>query len=252
MCQTYQESHCKWPSKNKRPIVALDMDDVITACLRSFIKRYNEKHNTNIKPSQINLWSLQDCLGCGLNDVMAIFREPTFFEDLPAKPSTVSTIRNLIKSEKYDIYIITATSDDDGSEFEQKIKWLKTYIPEFNIKRLIACQDKYIIRADVLVDDKIENLDSVAEFGTKCVIQDSPTNKDCDKYIRIHTLKELPAILDSMFFNDGNGVKDFTKHVEPVVIEKQLEADKPQDVNIAKLTDKILPVENKKETKKDK
>ena len=107
----------------------------------------------------------------------------------------------MIKSSKYDLYIITATSDIDGSEFVQKLKWIKRHIPEFNTKRLIACQDKYVIRGDVLVDDKIKNLEECEKY-MNCILMDSPPNRECDKYTRIKSLKELPDILNTMFYND--------------------------------------------------
>ena len=212
-------------SKNNRVRVILDSDDVITACLRAVVKEYNERHGTNIRPADCDAWDLTKTFNCSLEDLMEIFRTPGFFENLQPTKGAIGALRELINSERYDLYIVTATSDDDGSEYVEKIKWLKKYAKEFNIKRLISCQDKEIIRADVIVDDKVENLDKCAPF-MQCILMDSPTNKDCDKYIRISRLKELPALLDEVFYNNDKGIRHFQKEVEPAIIEAQNDPEK--------------------------
>lgn len=207
-------------SRNNRVRVILDFDDVITACLRAVIKAYNEQYGTSFRPGDFTTWNLIETLGCTLEDLLKIFRTPGFFENLEPNRGAIGAIRELIKSTKYDLYIVTATSDDDGSEYVEKIKWLKTYIKEFNIKRLISCQDKEIIRADVIIDDKVENLDKCAPF-MHCILMDSPTNKDCDKYIRLDRMKNLPALLNQMFYNDGDGIRTFEKEIAPKILEEQ-------------------------------
>lgn len=211
----------RWPnSKNNRPVVLLDMDDVITSCLRAVVKAYNEVNGTHFSPAKCDAWDLTKLFGCSLEEVMTIFRTPGFFENLPPKKGAIGAIRELIKSTKYDLYIVTATSDDDGSELVEKIAWFKKYLPEFNTKRIISCQEKHLIRGDVLVDDKVENLRLAAPYMS-CILMDSPTNQDCTEFIRISRLKELPALLDEMFYNDSDGIKHFEKEIAPAIIEAQ-------------------------------
>lgn len=208
-----------WHSGNNRPVILLDSDDVITACLRGVVKAYNEAHNTNFKTANCDVWDLTQFFNCDLESVMEIFRTPGFFEELAPKKGATKTIKDLIKSTKYDLLCVTATSDEDGSELVEKIKWFKKYIPEFNTKRIIACQDKHFIRGDIIVDDKVENLDSCAPY-MQCILMDSPTNKDCKKYIRIHSLKELPDLLEQMFYNENGGVKYFDKNIRPALVKQ--------------------------------
>lgn len=220
MCTITTNATTPWYSGNeKRPIVLLDMDDVITNCLRSAVKNYNEENGTNFNYKDCKTWNLEDFLGVDTETVLNLFRDPGFFEKLQPKRGSVGAINELIKSTKYDIYIITATSDDDGSELVEKIKWFKKYIPKFNTKRIISCKDKYIIRGDVLVDDKVANLDLCAPY-MQCVLMDSPTNQECDRYIRIRSLKYLPDLLEKMFYNDEGGIKYFEDSVRDEIIEE--------------------------------
>lgn len=218
--KVYPKSKAPWATLGNRPKILLDSDDVITACLRAVIKAYNEQNGTSFRPGDFQTWNLTETLGCSLEDLMKIFRAPGFFENLEPKKGAIGAIRELIKSTKYDLYVITATSDDDGSELVSKIRWFKQYLPEFNVKRIIACQDKEIIRGDVIIDDKVENLDACAPF-MHCILMDSPTNRDCDKYIRLDRMKNLPALLDQMFYNDGDGIRTFEKEIAPKILQEQ-------------------------------
>lgn len=211
----------RWPSsKNNRPRVLLDMDDVITSCLRAVVKAYNEANGTQFNPAKCDAWDLTSFFGCDLESVMQIFRTPGFFENLEPKKGAIGALKEMINSTKYDLYIVTATSDDDGSELVEKIKWFKKYLPEFNIKRIISCQEKSIIRGDVIIDDKVENLQECAPY-MQCILMDSPTNQDCTEFVRIKRLKELPEILEQMFYNEGNGVKYYEKEIKPSLIQSE-------------------------------
>ena len=218
MCKIKTNAKTPWYSGNNRPIVLLDMDDVITNCLRSAVKNYNEENKTDFNYKDCNTWNLEEFLGVDTEVVLNLFRDPGFFENLTPKKGSIGAINKLIKSTLYDIYIITATSDDDGSELMEKIRWFKKYIPNFNTKRIISCRDKYIIRGDVLVDDKVENLDNCSPF-MQCVLMDSPTNQDCDKYIRIRSLKSLPDLLERMFYSE-DGIKEFEKKEQKKLIKE--------------------------------
>ena len=218
MCKIKTNAKTPWYSGNNRPIVLLDMDDVITNCLRSAIKNYNEEYGTNFKYEDCNVWALEEFFGTDRETVLKLFRDPGFFENLKPKKGSIGAINKLIKSTLYDIYIVTATSDDDGSELAEKIRWFKNYIPSFNTKRIISCRDKYIIRGDVLVDDKVENLDACKPY-MQCILMDSPTNQDCNKYIRLRSLSSLPDTLERMFYSE-DGIKYFEKHEQEKLVKE--------------------------------
>jgi len=207
-----------WYSGNNRPIVLLDMDDVITNTLRSAVKNFNEEHGTNFNYKDCNTWNLEDFLGVDTATVLSLFRDEGFFENLEPKRGSIRAINKLIKSTLYDIYIVTATSDDDGSELVEKIRWFKKYIPNFNTKRIISCRDKYIIRGDVLVDDKVDNLDECRPY-MQCILMDSPTNKECNTYIRIRSLSSLPDLLERMFYSE-DGIREFEKREQDQLIQE--------------------------------
>ena len=184
----------KWDKRNKRPIVLLDMDDVINNFLTYLCTMYNETHGTKYKASDITDWDLTKTIGA---DVADIFTAEGFFEKVPSKRGSITAIKKLIKSQKYDIYIITACQTN--RELEEKCHWLENLVPEFKQERIIKCSEKYIIRGDVLVDDRIKNLEDCSPY-MRCVLFDAPHNKDCDKFIRIKSLSELLPLLEEWFY----------------------------------------------------
>ena len=93
---------------SNRPIVLLDMDDVITGCFKGVITTLNNKLGTKFKAKDITEWQISKCLKIPKSTVDEVFRTPGFFEKLKPLPGSIDVINKLIDSTKYDIYIITA------------------------------------------------------------------------------------------------------------------------------------------------
>lgn len=182
-------------SGNNRPVVLFDMDDVITDCLGGVIEEWNKQNNTTFTKEDVNRWDIDSCLGEGAHQ---IFFKKGFFKNLKEKNNAISVIQKLIESTRYDIYIVTACQS--VQEIEEKIHWLEKHIPGFNIKRFIACREKYMIRGDVIIDDRTENLDGCRKY-MDCILYNMPHNDKTKKYVRIESLEEIPEILEQLYYN---------------------------------------------------
>lgn len=181
-------------SNNNRPVVLFDMDDVITDCLGGIIDEWNRQKGTNFQRKDVNKWDIDACLGEGAHK---IFFQKGFFENLKEKNESVKVITALIESTRYDLYIATACQS--VQEIEEKIRWLEKHIPEFNLNRFIACREKHMIRGDIIIDDRIENLDGCRRY-MDCLLYDMPHNAKSKKYVRIRNLEDVPEILEEMFY----------------------------------------------------
>lgn len=184
----------KWSSGGNRPRILFDMDDVVTNFLNHLVKIYNDRKGTKVKISDIKGWNLGDALG---QDAYDIFKEDGFFLQLKSKKKSTSTLKSLIESEKYDIYIVTACTRPE--EFLEKVFWFREVLPSFNTDRIISTKEKYLIRGDVIVDDKVANLDTCAPY-MECILYDMPSNRNETRYKRIKNLEELIPILEEMFY----------------------------------------------------
>ena len=186
----------KWRSGGNRPKVLLDCDDVITNFLEHLLEKWNAQvsDEKKIEIDDIKTWDLGQYAD---PSIFEIFRSEGFFEELRAKEYSISSIKQLIESERYDIYVVTACGTP--LEFAEKLRWFKRYIPEFNTNRIISIKEKSMIRGDIIVDDNVANLDECARY-MDCVIYDMPSNADVKRYPRIKNLADLIPILEERFY----------------------------------------------------
>ena len=184
----------KWDPRYNRPRILFDMDDCINGFTNHLIEVYNQRTGSNIKISDIKEWDLAKYIG---EYGMSIFKEEGFFENIPEKKSATKTLKKLIMSADYDVYIITACNSN--LELEEKYRWFDKYLPEFNKDRIIKCKEKEIIHGDVIIDDNIDNLIKCSPY-MRCVIFDMPSNRDVTDFPRIKSLKEIIPLLKEWFY----------------------------------------------------
>ena len=184
----------KWDIRYNRPRILFDMDDCINSFLNYLLSVYNERTGAHIKPSEIKDWDLEKYVG---EYGISIFKEEGFFEGIPEKKNATRTLKKLIMSADYDVYVITACTTNH--ELEEKYKWFDKYLPEFNKDRIIKCKEKEIIHGDVLIDDKIENLVKCSPY-MRCVLFDMPHNRGCNDFPRIKSLSEVIPLLKEWFY----------------------------------------------------
>ncbi len=171
------------------------MDDVITNFLDSVIDLYNERKGTAFSVEEVRTWDLSGPFDA---DIFEIFQEEGFFLQLEEKNNSTAVLKSLIESTRYDVYIITACNS--AKELVEKTQWMERFLPSFNQARIIACKEKHIIRGDIIIDDKIDNLIACAPF-MECILYDMPHNQECVDFHRIHNLQELVPILEQKFYN---------------------------------------------------
>lgn len=173
--------------------VILDMDDVVNQFLDYLLEVYNKKYDKNVKLNDITSWDLTKNEAVRPS-IIKLFKKRGFFLSVPEKRGAIEVIKKLMDDGRYDIYIVTACGT--VNEYKEKIEWMENYLPEFNKSHIIMCTEKNLIRGDVIVDDKVQNLDECAPYYKKCILYDMPHNRYTHKYDRILTLKELPDILE--------------------------------------------------------
>lgn len=181
----------------KRPTVMIDWDDVIVETIPHLLEYYNKMTDQNIQVADIQDWDLSK--HCNMHIVQSIFHDPDFWRTIPEKDEAFSVIQGIINDARYDIFICTACQTKQ--EFDVKYDVLQKHIPGFNMAKIISIKDKAKFRAELIVDDGLHNLDACAPFGMHCVVMDMPHNQRAPReYIRIHSLKELPSILEELFY----------------------------------------------------
>ena len=57
-------------------------------------------------------------------------------------------------SKDHDVFIVSTAPWDNPSAWSDKLLWVKTYLGKVAEKRLILTHHKYLVRGDVLIDDR--------------------------------------------------------------------------------------------------
>ena len=139
-----------------RPIICVDMDEVIADALGEHLVRYNRDFGRNV--------TVEDLRGRWLGDLIPAAHLPTveqyiladdFFSVLDVMPESQRVLERL--QSRYDIFIATAAMEVPSS-FTPKFNWLARHFPFIPPSHIVFCGDKSILRGDYLIDDNPRQL----------------------------------------------------------------------------------------------
>ena len=83
-----------------------------------------------------------------------------FFLDLDPIDGAIESIKNL--QTKYNVYILTRPSIKNIHCYTEKAEWIKKYLGEEMLEKLILCPDKSLVKGEYLIDD--DNRHGQTEF----------------------------------------------------------------------------------------
>lgn len=146
--------------------VVVDFDDVLVPTLENAIILFN-KENTQVSIEDFTCWDT--------SKVASNFCEYFYkidFTKIQEKNNSIHYMRELC--ERYEVYIVTASHVD---KFKKKQEWVAKNMPFFNIKNMVLCHDKSIIKAFAMVDDRAFNL---KYCDVECKFLYSTLHNKCD------------------------------------------------------------------------
>ena len=76
-----------------------------------------------------------------------------FFERLPPIPEAISAVNEIIQSEEYDPYVLTAPSTKNPFSYLEKRIWIEKYFVYPFVEKLIICSNKALLKGEILIDD---------------------------------------------------------------------------------------------------
>ena len=84
-----------------------------------------------------------------------IYNAPDFFKDMTPLVGAIDAYKILCK--QFDTYILTAAPWGNPTAANNKIDWVKKYLPAEAYKRIIISHNKHLCMGDYLVDDSTRN-----------------------------------------------------------------------------------------------
>ena len=181
--------------ENKKFRILIDMDDTITNFLEEVINEYNKTYGTSHSIDEVTEWVIPSSFEYGLFSVLELTNILTM---ITPKLDSIEYINKWI-DEGYDVFIVSDCCNRYQS-YRDKLKWLKTYIPKFDLSHFIPCKEKYVISGDVLIDDNLDNLEKWSlhnPYGMD-LLMTAQHNKGIQDERRIYSFEEANDLIKTM------------------------------------------------------
>jgi 5'(3')-deoxyribonucleotidase len=176
-------------SINRKPRIAIDMDEVLADTIAKFIDLYEIRHQTKISLGDMHGKEFNEILPPHLSSSLRQYiNEKGFFRDLPVMPGSQEVVKALM--EKYDVYIASAAMEFKNS-LEDKLEWLNEHFPFISWTNIIFCGHK-IVDVDIMIDDRIKNF---VTFDGRKLLYTSPHNMLINDYERVNNWDDVAAKL---------------------------------------------------------
>lgn len=174
----------------------IDMDGVLVDLMAGWMPYLNEVTGKDIKVEDINVWGVEDVWSIPFSKARKPLHGPSFWEDLSPYPGAVDFVETL-DAMGHTVYIASSPFPSDNCAWGKKM-WLEDHMPFLPYNRLVLIHDKQLLRGDMLIDDKPENL--VAFKGHR-VLFNQPWNANLTTgileqwFTRVSTYSDILAML---------------------------------------------------------
>ena len=158
--------------ENKNFRILIDFDDTVTNFLEI---------------EETTSWEMPSSFEYGL---FSVLEKTDILTTITPKLDSIEYINKWI-DEGYDVFIVSDCCNCADS-YGEKLEWLKTYIPKFDLSRFIPCKNKYVIQGDILIDDNLDNLNKWSlnnPYGHD-LLMTAQHNKQIQDERRINSFKE--------------------------------------------------------------
>ena len=138
--------------------ILIDIDGTVLDSLPVWLGILNDRYGLNGTPADITRWELDKCPPYDTlseNQIYGVLNEESFHDRLCHFEGAPEAIKRMHENGQ-EVYFVTARNGQVSVRAAQK--WFKEHYPYLRRDRLVFCGDKHIIKADLLIDDRAENL----------------------------------------------------------------------------------------------
>ncbi|MCV3201413.1 5' nucleotidase, NT5C type [Bacillus velezensis] len=166
-----------------KKVIAIDMDQVLADLLSEWVAYINAYDDPSLKEEDILCWDISKYSNTQNN----VYRHLDYelFRNLDVIEGSQRVVEELTK--KYEVYVVT-TATNHPESLKAKLEWLTENFPFIPHSNVVLCGNKNIIKADIMIDDGIHNLETFA--GMK-ILFDAPHNRNDNRFIRVMNWEEV-------------------------------------------------------------
>lgn len=156
-------------------MLCVDCDNVLNNLTEKTLELYNSQSGKNIQMSDIISYNFYECLPQEDADgIVSLFKEKELWDSLEPIKDSRWGIKALIEK-GHKVVFATATHE---CNFEWKCQWMKEKFPMISIDDIIRISDKSLLRADIMIDDCLEQL---TRSSCDRICLDYPYNRNDEK-----------------------------------------------------------------------
>lgn len=165
-------------------VLAIDIDGVCGDLHKVWIDAYNADYEDCLTEHDIYQWDMAGFVkeDCDKKIYNYLF-DANIICNVPLYPGTYNALAEL--SKQHHIVLITAM------EHPERIRWIRDKLP--HIQDAVIAKDKSILKADIIVDDAVHNLD--ASIAPIKILWTRPWNTAENRFPRVKSWKELVHLL---------------------------------------------------------
>jgi 5'-nucleotidase len=188
----------------KPMILLIDLDGVVVDWLGGFLKQWESIYPERYRcgKEDITDFYLENHFDEEYSeDVLDIIRSPLFYENLELQDGALigmTAIKVAAMEGLVDPYLCSSPEieSDDQTCWSEKANWVKSFLGEFWLKRLILTKDKTLVRGHILIDDKPE-IHGALTPTWEHLLFDHPYNQHITDKARF-TWEDTKALLNSL------------------------------------------------------
>lgn len=119
-----------------------------------------------------------------------VFNKSGFWLNIPAYED-ISIIEKLI--ENFNVYILTKPWLHSSTCIQEKLEWIKKYLPFFDLNNVIFTGHKHLVRFDYLIDDAP---DYMKINDSKIIAMDYPYNREYKTFARVKNWNDIAYLFN--------------------------------------------------------
>lgn len=181
-------------------LIICDIDDTICNLQETVIKIFNKRYNTEYTLEDFHSFDIMDVLQVEeATKFKAIYGESGVYDLVKPFAGSQEGLRKLI-NDGHQVYLASNIVPETHSE---KVAFIKRYFPFIDPSRIIAIKDKWLLRAEVMIEDNLDNL--LAKPYYERVLMNRPWNQWSKDYVygiyRCNNWSEIVAAVNKI--NEG-------------------------------------------------
>ena len=136
-------------------LIVTDVDGVLNNLMEVALDEYNRKHNTKFSIKNITTYNIDDCFEPEVSkELREIFCASEIWSKVKSLSGEHNALQKLINN-GHQVYLAT---DHNPSTYGDKVAWIKRFFPFIESSKIICIKDKWILRADIMIEDNLQTL----------------------------------------------------------------------------------------------